>query len=1100
VDANQLTVQLNESPDRDRSTSGRSPLALWRRRFAGMGILALCGLAAFGTIGGNQVLAAVAFVCLAIGTVLAWVELNHTRRHPRLGGRAPTPMIDRSESSRPVKGSSNTHRRTGLLAIAIVTVTAAGAVQTWYTPGTAIAGGDLAPPNGTAWIGQLFASWTWSGSDLGRPGSLQVQLPWAAVLWTVHELGGSSTLAQRLWYTLLFAGAALSTLWLLRLLHASWIASAVGSLLFIFNPFVLSNIGTNPVFLAALVLVVLEPAIVLSVCSGRWRRRTGAVAFVATVPLVGYAYENPPLVLAIAAATLASIVVSALWFGRPFRWRALGFLALGIPLGLLASLYWILPSIEQLHFDAVTQISALSSWTWTEGRSTLANAFWLNTSWAWPFKEYVPYNGNYSALPLSLLRYAFPLLAFTSLSFRYGTPAKSIRQLSLVASGATGSLLVIFLSTGTRLPGSLLFDRFYQLPYGWLLQGPGRFLILAGVGYAVMAVVTVDTWMAGLDHFLCSARAWLARKRRTAQIGFAVVVVGAAGLAPGYPLAFGAIVPGPRPGSIPSSHVHVPRYWDELASYLNSPNSPQGNLLVLPPDPFYQMPYTWGYYGNDGFITDMVRRNVVDPSGQGYGAAGQELLTAVNQIASSLLAGHDTAANRILDSLTTPDILVRGDINTHYPGSTIDSPTKLAAALQADPAVTLVDRSGPLSVYRLLRSDRRLDGVQRTVRYATTESSDPNLLALPALSAGTVLVHHRPISGVPAIVQVPNIPSWKLQGRKLHEVVALPPGRSYAVTQLGTRGTETHSVPVGVGMSVTVGTMQVRVRSTTVGTKATVSTGVGRNQLVDGNFDSGSWGKVGNCDAVAGGPPPDLSTRLGPPPASESGRTLLLSAGAEIACEAKTVAWNGGAVLLSLSARDVSGNGPALCVWEIGPNRCASLPVLDASHQWRTYQQLVTPPPGTTGLSVFLYADGGGGVHTVDAYASVSIRSLPTSASLVFIAASHDGNANPPVLTTADSTYSSIWAVAGRAEHVQVNGMTNGWLTRTTRRLVPYETISSLFTAGYVATVASWLVTLVLAGSVVAGVLLPWRRRRAGAQTRNARVDGSSQRGHHAVR
>jgi len=790
--------------DLDGASTSVRTVALWRRRTAFLGIVALCALASFGTIGGAQLLATVSFICLALATILAWVELTG-RHRDRRGIEAVVPIADVKALGSVVDGQRVVSGWTPLLAIIAVVVVAAGSVQTWFTPGGAIAGGDLAPPNGVAWLGRLFASWTWSGSDLGRPGSFQVQLPWAVVLWIVHNLGGSSALAQRLWFTILFAGAALGALWLLRLLHASWIAAVVGSLLFLFNPFVLSSIGTNPVWLAALVLVVVEPAIVFSVCSGRWRLRSGAMALVAAVPLVGYAYANPPQLLAVAGAMLAGVVVAVVWHGRPAWRRAFRLVGIGLPLGFLSSLYWVLPSLEQLHFDAVSQLSKVAGWTWTESRSTLASAFWLNTSWAWPYKEYVPYSGNYDTLPLSLLRYALPIIAFLALSFRYDTSTSSTKRFALVASGATGALLVVFLSTGTRLPGSVLFDLLYRLPYGWLLQEPGRFLILAGVGYAVMAVVTIDTWIARLDYAVRSVRSWPTWSQRVTTFGFAVLIVGVVALAPGYPLAFGAVVPGLRPGQLPSDHVRVPRYWTALAGYLNAPSTPPGNLLVLPPDSFYQMPYTWGYYGNDGFITDMIRRNVVDPSGQGYGAASQELLSAVDQIANTLLAGEDTAANRILRSLATPDVLVRGDINSHFPNFAVDSPNALAAALRADPAVALVHQSGPLSIFRLRSSVGTLLGVQHDVRYATTESSAPNLLTLAAVPRGTVLVDHAAIPGVPAVVQVPSQASWKLQETDLQETISfsLPPKRSYSITRLGERGSRlTRVIP---GTSETVG-------------------------------------------------------------------------------------------------------------------------------------------------------------------------------------------------------------------------------------------------------------------------------------------------------
>ncbi len=85
----------------------------------------------------------------------------------------------------------------------------------------------------------------------------------------------------------------------------------------------------------------------------------------------------------------------------------------------------------------------------------------------------------------------------------------------------------------------------------------------------------------------------------------------------------GAIAPDHRP-VLPSTHVRVPGYWTAMASYLKA-SAPPGNLLVLPEDDYYQMPYTWGYYGADTFITDLIARHVVDAVSQGYAPSQQEL-------------------------------------------------------------------------------------------------------------------------------------------------------------------------------------------------------------------------------------------------------------------------------------------------------------------------------------------------------------------------------------------------------------------------------------------------------------------------------------------
>ena len=91
---------------------------------------------------------------------------------------------------------------------------------------------------------------------------------------------------------------------------------------------------------------------------------------------------------------LASTPLLAGWiYGRTAGRRALRTLALGAPLLALASAYWLVPTLLQTKADATSTLANTSSWTWTEGRATLANGFWLNNSWAWKFPEYFPYAG-----------------------------------------------------------------------------------------------------------------------------------------------------------------------------------------------------------------------------------------------------------------------------------------------------------------------------------------------------------------------------------------------------------------------------------------------------------------------------------------------------------------------------------------------------------------------------------------------------------------------------------------------------------------------------------------------------------------------------------
>jgi len=81
----------------------------------------------------------------------------------------------------------------------------------------------------------------------------------------------------------------------------------------------------------------------------------------------------------VVVATLGSVGIAWWLEGKAAAVRAVKMLTGGVPLLVIASAYWIVPSVLQLRVVATGQLSPLSSWAWTEGRSTLANGLWLNT-------------------------------------------------------------------------------------------------------------------------------------------------------------------------------------------------------------------------------------------------------------------------------------------------------------------------------------------------------------------------------------------------------------------------------------------------------------------------------------------------------------------------------------------------------------------------------------------------------------------------------------------------------------------------------------------------------------------------------------------------
>jgi hypothetical protein len=889
-------------------------------------------------------------------------------------------------------------------------------VQTWFRSGTLIAGGDVAPPIGTAWIGRIFASYGWSGNNLGGPQANQGQLPFAALDALVHAVGGSGALTQRIWYSLLVAGIMVAAGALARSLGLTPVAGITVAVLFFFNPMTMSQVGINDVFLVAMLLLAALPAAVISHGRGNLRTWQLSVVFVASAPLLGFAYANPPLVAMVVITAAASPLLVLLRFGRNAAGQSVRGLLIGGAFAAAASAYWLIPSQVAAANVATGTLLSLPGWAFTESRSTLANGLWLNTIWAWQFPQYFPYAREFEHLPLVLTRPLVPLVAFGALVLPDPTSDRARRLTRLAGALAIGVLGIVLLSNGTESPGKLVFDPLYRLPYGWLLREPGRFLMVAALGFALLAGVLIDrlrervpTKEPRIGLFHSRTAAVLALPKSMGMACIAIVIA----LAAAFPLWTGAIVPGPYQ-SFPSVHVKVPTYWGTAASYLNSSHAPRGALLVLPPDDFYQMPYTW-YYGNDSFIPNLLARNVLVPSAQGYESVSSEVLDAVSLEAEAIVDGRWDEASRLLSALGTPLVLVRGDIISNAPQRNIVSPVALAKALTIDPEMQLIHTDGPLSVYRLLP---RYD--LPPTEYATMVSDVPDLQALAVLPQRTALITSAPVVGHMLLVAPPPPSNWSLTSNTLTTQLQLPAGWTYSVQSIG----------IG-SSSVSAGSLTTEFSHTgNGGTAVRLRAPLGGSLLANGDFRSGAWSPVGNCDKANPVSPSDTFGGVLLPHAAPGHQPALqLSASIDSACESTPLSWSGGRFILHLSARSLSGSAPHFCLWEEPIGRCATTPPLPSGRYWGTFSSIVTPDAGTQTITLFLYADAPtSGTVSIEQYGDVTVRSVVSVPNIVLLGTPTHTATFSHLVSTAQG-YSPLWSRSGGAPHVIVDGMANGWIT-----------------------------------------------------------------------
>ncbi|MGB8195501.1 MAG: hypothetical protein WCF25_00635, partial [Acidimicrobiales bacterium] len=405
-------------------------------------------------------------------------------------------------------------------------------------------------------------------------------------------------------------------------------------------------------------------------------------------------------------------------------------------------------------------------------------------------------------------------------------------------------------------------------------------------------------------------------------------------------------------------------------------------------------------------------RHVIVPTAQGYVQTSVGLLTALQEESSALLGHQWATAGAILNALDTPLVLVRGDVESQFPGRDIVSPIALASALRHDPEMASVKNFGPLSIFKIKpRYHKPWSNV------ATVASSAPNLGDLGILPARTALITSKPLAGVVSVTQLAPVGNWALAGNELSTRLILPGRRQYRLA------TSSGTSLQGIALSVRP---QGRNNVT-----ATVKMSASASLIGNGTFEHGKWSPVENCqDAKPLRHSSELSATIVNGVAPTGLPALKLTALADSACETTVLKWHSGPVLLSLWTRSVNGAAPSICVWEQPSDTCAPMPSLTTSSGWLHYGTSFDPVSGTTSLTVFLYANAvtNNGPASVE-YANVEVASIAGAPNLDLV-----GTPSGPMvkrkLVVLHTTYVAGTSALKGTRHVLVNGLTNGYLYR----------------------------------------------------------------------
>jgi hypothetical protein len=424
---------------------------------------------------------------------------------------------------------------------------------------------------------------------------------------------------------------------------------------------------------------------------------------------------------------------------------------------------------------------------------------------------------------------------------------------------------------------------------------------------------------------------------------------------------------------------------------------------------------------------------------------------------------------RTLAAIGTPLLLVREDVNAAFPDRDITSPAALAKALSEDKDMRLVRRFGALDLFALRNS---ISPAGSVTSYATVNSATPDLRDLTLFPSATALISIPMRSAVPAVLQFPSVSQWQLVGDELKTSIVEPSGWQYDTKLLSATGVAERQG----ASSTTQGRLMTRVSHRGGQVAENLSYKLGGSLLSDGSFASGMWEAVGNCADFPGtAAKAQLAAHVLPGQGPAGLPALALSAKADSACEMRRLAWRSGELFVSVWVRNVSGAGPRMCLWETPIQKCAAMSPLPsnlAPSQWYHYQTIVTPDRGTRSLLLFLYADVyTPGAFSTNEYSDVVVRRCPVLLQPVVVATPQGHEQAAPALYTVGEGFSPDWIGSAGDQHVEVDGLRNGWLGPHSRDDPPRFSLSSWYQL-------SRFAPLLAAGLLLALALSLWPRGR----------------------
>lgn len=557
----------------------------------------------------------------------------------------------------------------------------------WYVPGQIIAKGDYFAymPNSNMFSNDLSS---WSRNNLGNP-SPYPAYTFYGILWMIPHLANIDLgIWQIITILICVVGAAFSIFFLTRTLYpGTSLAPIVASIFYVFN-FATLNFLLNVGMMWAYAFLPLMMALLIKAITQTSQRYRNIACFALTFSIVGSVASMNVAVNAIIVIALISISLYYLVFDQTTnKTQALKTLGVITVITILASCWWIIPILNYYILSSSTQLMSnvnVLSWSWTHSRASILNLLMLNGGWGWR-PEYVPYFGIYTDNPIFNFLLLLPfILASTAIFFRDRRRINSY----FILVGA----IFIFLAKGLHEPLSNVNLFLYDfVPFMSMFREPISKFTLALIPFlAALVGFSTNKITKSLNHLLPN--------RRILSYIFAGCVTFML-ITSAFPILTNPIET--KTQEIPfSSYVKLPSYWNETANWVDSQEG-EFKVLITPFDDYYQVPYSWGYFGSDTFIERLIQKPIVNPTSSYQ--VNPDSVALINQLRDAIKFNRTEEFNTIMSLLNVEYIIQRNDLDFNYIAlnnrDMMDS-AKMKLFLSSQANIVFVKAIGELDIYK----------------------------------------------------------------------------------------------------------------------------------------------------------------------------------------------------------------------------------------------------------------------------------------------------------------------------------------------------------------------------------------------------------------